>query len=185
MKATYLQAAGAIALTFGIAACVPSAEPLPPPPPPVATPTPTPAPPPPPPVVEQPQYENYLDAPQTAGTWSYYDEPGETLAVFAVSTRNPTLIVRCDKAARKVGIARSSLAPGTQPMKIETETATRNLTASALGQSELIAVELDPYDPLLDAMAITKGRFAISSPRDPTLYIPAWVEVSRVIEDCR
>ena len=44
---------------------------------------------------------------------------------------------------------------------------------------------LAPDDPLLDAMAITKGRFAVAAPGEPTLYLPAWAEVSRVIEDCR
>lgn len=49
----------------------------------------------------------------------------------------------------------------------------------------IVATRVDADDPILDAMAITKGRFAIETPGLPTLYIPAWVEVSRVIEDCR
>ncbi|MGE5953581.1 MAG: hypothetical protein ACM308_08200 [Qipengyuania vulgaris] len=42
-----------------------------------------------------------------------------------------------------------------------------------------------PKSPLLDAMALTKGRFAVETPGLPTLYLPAWAEVTRVIEDCR
>ncbi|MEL6878174.1 MAG: hypothetical protein AAGL68_08770 [Pseudomonadota bacterium] len=49
----------------------------------------------------------------------------------------------------------------------------------------LVAAELDANDPLLDAMAITKGRIAVETAGMPTLYLPAWAEVTRVIEDCR
>jgi len=38
---------------------------------------------------------------------------------------------------------------------------------------------------LLDAMALSKGRFAVELEGEAALYLPAWAEVSRVIEDCR
>ena len=40
-------------------------------------------------------------------------------------------------------------------------------------------------DPLLDAMAFSKGRFALEVAGLPTLYVPSYPEVTRVIEDCR
>jgi hypothetical protein len=40
-------------------------------------------------------------------------------------------------------------------------------------------------DPLLDAMAFSKGRFAVESAGLATLYVPPYPEVTRVIEDCR
>lgn len=40
-------------------------------------------------------------------------------------------------------------------------------------------------DPLLDAMAFSRGRFAIQSDGLPTLYVPSWPEIGRVLEDCR
>jgi hypothetical protein len=185
MKATYLHAAGAIALTFGIAACVPRAEPPPPAPPPVAAPSPTPTPPPPPPVVEQPQYENYLDAPQTPGTWHYADEPSESLAIFGTSIEEPVFIIRC--AGGTIGLARPLAAPATQgrAMSITAETTSRRLLAQPVAGRALAAVTLPASDRLLDAIAITKGRFAVEVEGEPTLYLPAWAEVTRVIEDCR
>ncbi len=48
-----------------------------------------------------------------------------------------------------------------------------------------MAVAIPARDPILDAMALTKGRFAIEAQGTQTLYIPAWAEVTRVIEDCR
>ncbi len=200
MKAIYLHTAGAIALTFSLAACIPQAEPpvsTPPPAPapapePVPTPVPTPTPtPPPPPVVEEPQFENYLDAPQTEGTWQYVAESAETFAIFAEGRTNPKAIVRCDLNSRQVAIGRFvSDSPATvrpsAAMEVRAETTTRQLQASARDSMfPLLAAELNANDPLLDAIAITKGRFVVGVEGVRTLYLPAWVEVSRVIEDCR
>jgi hypothetical protein len=211
MKATYLTAAGAIALTFGLAACIPDPDvPLPPPPAatkpaaspaPTATPprpaappssaAPTPAPTPterpaPPPVTPEPVFENYLDAPQTPGDWAYAREPGETIAQFGAGLSEPRFILRC--ADGQVGLAYVTGEAQTVPraMTIRTETLTRTLDARPVAErSELLAAFLEPSDPLLDAMAITKGRFAVLVEGESSLYLPAWVEVSRVIEDCR
>ncbi|MBD2841391.1 hypothetical protein [Erythrobacter rubeus] len=215
MKAVYFHAAGAIALTFGIAACIPSvdipsqvettvpvaADPAPTPAPartqaPAPAPAPTAEPPrsasaPPPTTaaaVQQPVYDNYLDAPPTPGTWTYADETGETLALFGTSAASPSLIIRCDKASGNVGIARVIDTPATSArvMRIETETAERSIQATPMqGARPMLAAILFAGDPLLDAMAITKGRFAVETQGLPSLYVPAWVEVSRVIEDCR
>lgn len=184
MKAIYLYTAGALAVTFSLAACVSSPE-LPPAPAPVARPAPTPTPAP-PPVVQEPVYDSYLDAPHTAGTWTYVQEPGETLALFGTSPSQPVFVVRC--AGGQIGLARKTenQAVGSRVMSISTETVTRQLTASPFsGRPQLVAAILSPRDTLLDAMAITKGRFAVGVEGERTLYLPAWVEVTRVIEDCR
>jgi len=196
MKATYLYTAGAVVVTFVLAACVSNAAaPAPqiavpettiaaPAPAPVTAPTAEPAPPPP---VQEPFFEYYLDAPQTPGRWGYTDDPGETLATYGIG-QNYGFIIRCDKSTRQIGLARvaENASPAPRAMDVTTETTTRALTAEPLtGTGHLIAVELDPRDPLLDAMAITKGRFAVGVEGEHTLYLPAWAEVTRVIEDCR
>ncbi len=190
MKATYLHAAGAVALTFGIAACVPSVTQPTPAPAPVARPAPAPAPTPtpaPPPVVQEPQYDSYLDAPQTPGTWNYANDPNETLATYGVGN-NFEFIMRCDKNTRQIGLGRviGTQTGATRVMSITTETTTRQLQAPPVDNNlRLVAALLNPRDPILDAMAITKGRVAIGVEGERTLYLPAWVEISRVIEDCR
>ena len=68
-------------------------------------------------------------------------------------------------------------------MRIRTETVERNLGADA--REGWIQSVLRPHDPLLDAMAVTKGNFAVESAGMATLYLPGWAEVTRVIEDCR
>ena len=183
MKAVYFHTIGAIALTFTLAACVPSVEPPAPAPAPVQRPAPTPTP---SPVVQEPRYDNFLDAPQTPGTWSYRDEGSETLAYFgSASAPQTALAFSCDRAARTIRIGR----PGytADRMTIRTETVSRALPAGSgrIAIPPSTVAELSANDPFLDAMAITKGRFAVETPGFPTLYVPAWVEVSRVIEDCR
>ncbi|QFT78306.1 hypothetical protein [Erythrobacter sp. THAF29] len=200
MKAIYLHAVGAIALSFTIAACIPNVEPPLPVPPPVTTPAPAPVPtvapapapspsPTPVPAVQQPEYENYLDAPQTPGTWIYSNSGSTSRADFTTSQSgsfNLRLHCSANPGREQISISRRGYLPtGTSTITITTETAERTLRADISSSAMIVATRVDADDPILDAMAITKGRFAIETPGLPTLYIPAWVEVSRVIEDCR
>ncbi|QUL38341.1 hypothetical protein [Erythrobacter sp. JK5] len=185
MKAIYLHVAGALALTCLIAACVPAPRTAAPAP--AATPAPAPRPAPPPaPVVTEPVFDNYLDAPQTPGDWSYAAESQETFAIFGTGRAEPLAIVRCDLRTRRIGIGRFGSNRAAAAMRIRTETRTGMLEAvTRESGSPLVAAEIDARDALLDAMAITKGRFALEVEGERTLYLPAWVEVTRVIEDCR
>ena len=42
-----------------------------------------------------------------------------------------------------------------------------------------------PNDPLLDAIAFSRGRFVIEQTGQPPLVLPPHAEIGRVIEDCR
>lgn len=170
---------GSLALCLALAACVST-------PPPAPAPSPTPAPTPPPVIAApEPQFENWIDAPQTPGDWSYVSEPQESLALFGDATPDHLFVLRCDRATRQVGIARRGTAPVQLVMRIRTETMERILTASQLPDRGMVAASLDASDPLLDAMAISRGRFAVEIQGMRTLYVPSWPEVTRVIEDCR
>jgi len=59
------------------------------------------------------------------------------------------------------------------------------MASPVAGPPAALAVSLAARDPLLDAMAFSRGRFAVETAGLPTLYVPSWTEVSRVIEDCR
>jgi len=183
MKACLLHTAAALTITFGLAACIPASQPPAPTPPPVARPAPAPAP---APVVQEPAYDNYLDAPQTPGDWSYRVLGDTTLAYFgSASIPEQALALTCNRSARSIEIGR----PGrtANQITIRTETASRTIPAGSgqIATPASTVATLSAGDPLLDAMAITKGRFAVETPGFSTLYVPAWVEVSRVIEDCR
>ena len=45
--------------------------------------------------------------------------------------------------------------------------------------------ELAASDPLLDAIAFSRGRFAVDVPGTAPVYVPAYPEITRVVEDCR
>ncbi len=167
----------------GIAGCSPPApEPSPPP---VAAPTPTPTPAPPPPVVSQPVYDDWMDAPQTPGDWSIMADSTGTMARFGEPGREPRFALRCNPAGRTVSILRAGSAAGDVPMRIRTETLDRMLTAQQVGdQLPALRTDLPARDRLLPAMALSKGRFAVETQGLETLYVPAWPEMTRVIEDC-
>ena len=83
------------------------------------------------------------------------------------------LIIRCDRASRTVTILRPGLAP--QPLAIAT---------SALGRTVPAGGRLQANDPLLDAIAFSRGRFLVTG-GGATIAIPSWPEAARSIEDCR
>ncbi|MEM6859057.1 MAG: hypothetical protein AAF559_14425 [Pseudomonadota bacterium] len=129
--------------------------------------------------------ENYLDAPQTPGDWLYVDEPAESLGLFGIGNPVHPFVIRCDKRTRRIGLARRTEQSGPLAMVITTETTKRQMVAQSVKGYGLAAADLDPGDSLFDAMAITKGRFVVEVEGEDALYVPAWAEVSRVIEDCR
>ncbi len=133
-----------------------------------------------------PAPSNWIDAPQTNGDWTYRREGGATIASFGAPGANTLFVISCDLGSRRVELARAGRAQGQVPMLIRTETISRNISAAqdAGGQSFLTSA-MSSQDRLLDAMAFSRGRFAVEVPGLPSLYVPAWPEISRVIEDCR
>ncbi|MGB3795584.1 MAG: hypothetical protein WA957_04695 [Alteraurantiacibacter sp.] len=187
MKTDSKTSAAAILGTLALAACVPpSPEPTPVPTP-IAT-APSPQPSSAPTQVVTPTFDNWMDAPQTAGDWRYVSEAGETMAVFGTD-RTPqgvTLLMVCNRNSKRVSIARQGDATGQVEMLIRTETQDRRLTASPVtSRAPMIVAELAASDPLLDAIAFSKGRFAVDVAGTPAVFAPAWPEITRVIEDCR
>lgn len=182
MKPIYAHFAGALALSFAIAACVPKPVTVPPVSRPAPTPTPTPTYTPPP--VQQ--YDNWMDAPRTAGDWSYSASGNGTRADYGTAASEPRFTMGCRMPSRQVMLVRHGIT-GASPtsMVIRTETATRALGVTPSSDSTAVSAALTATDPLLDAMAFSKGRFAVEAAGVPTLYLPSWAEVSRIIEDCR
>lgn len=140
------------------------------------------------PLAVTPVTNAWMDAPQTPGDWTYVAESDETLAVFGTGRTPETvqLIIRCDRQTRRVGIARAGTADGQVEMLVRTETQDRTLTASPIQSSgALIVAELAASDPLLDAVAFSRGRFAVDVAGTDPVYAPAYPEITRVVEDCR
>lgn len=171
-----------------LAGCIPAPQQTPAPPPapapepaPPPLPTPTPAPIPPAPALP-PFSGNWIDAPVTPGDWRY----SAGMARFGESASEPRLTMRCDRAAGVIEIARAGSAVAALPMVIRTETLERSVDAVPMpGAQPAIVARVPAHDPLLDAMAFSRGRFAIEIGGMPSLYVPSWSEITRVIEDCR
>ncbi|MBU7580394.1 MAG: hypothetical protein KAF27_07970 [Porphyrobacter sp.] len=168
-----------LALTLALAACAPAAKA-----PPVVTttaPVSRPAPPrPAPPPLPAPADTHWMDAALTPGTWTYEDRGNLPLAVFA---GRALFAMQCWGPWGNFPLF---LRGPASPATIRTETADRTLALEDAGSEIPTAIAaLDARDPLLDAMALSKGRFSVEVEGEPTLYLPSHAEVSRVIEDCR
>ena len=210
MKPILSQFAGSVAFSFGLAACIPAvddpsastaapalapaasnapveAAPLPQPlplpePSPQATVAPVSA----SPSINEELPDDWMDQPRTPGDWTYERESGETFALYGQGRADMRAIIRCDLNSRRVGIGVFGVRSQSVSMEIRTETMNRTLQASQRDSAQpLVAAEVDANDRLLDAMAVTKGNFAMQVDGAPILYLPGWAEVTRVIEDCR
>ncbi|WP_250893560.1 hypothetical protein [Croceibacterium selenioxidans] len=119
-----------------------------------------------------------MDAPATPGDWTYRNGT----ALFSDPAGGALLALRCDRAAGAVELVRAGQVTATEII-VRAETLERGLSARTAAAG--VAAQIPSRDPLLDAMAFSKGRFAVEVIGLPTLYAPAYPEVTRVIEDCR
>ena len=134
-----------------------------------------------PPVLPVPHGADWRDWAVTPGDWAYRDEGRGSIAAFGQSGGAALLTLRCDRAAGMVYLSLSGAA--TAPLTVRTSSLARTVTAQQSGASADVA--LTRRDPLLDAMAFSRGRFIVEQAGAVTLVVPAWAEVGRVIEDCR
>jgi hypothetical protein len=182
MKGSDVRIFSAAALAAALAACVPAGAP-PAPLPPGPAPTPAPVSRPAPTLPIAPRFDNWADAPQTEGVWRYGTKPGVSEAVFVGTGNLPLARLRCEMDQRMIILSLAESGSPRPVITIRTHTASRTLEATPAGRETLARFEA--RDPLLDAMAFARGRFAIEAQGLATLYLPSWGEVSRVIEDCR
>ena len=119
-----------------------------------------------------------------AGSWSYAAVAGGSEARFADASGNPQLWMHCTRATRRVTIAKTASAAASL-LNVWTSSLTRSVPASFNPATARLTVELAPFDPLLDAIATSRGRVGFSAGTQPALVVPPWAEASRVIEDCR
>ena len=109
---------------------------------------------------------------------------GGSEAVFANAAAQPQLTIRCMRATRRVSISKP--ASGAAPfLFVWTSSNSRNLPASFQPTTAQLVADLPAMDPLLDSITFSRGRFAVSASGTPALVLPAWPELTRIIEDCR
>lgn len=104
-----------------------------------------------------------------AGEWNH------TATATGSEARYGThLSLLCDRATRTIAVTRPTAPIAT--LTIATDTLTRTLPPNG---------RLSAYDPLLDAIAFSRGRFLISDGTAAVMAVPNWPEAARAIEDCR
>jgi hypothetical protein len=114
------------------------------------------------------------------GDWRYQRTAQGSAAVFGTGgvTR---LTLTCDLRTRQIVLGRPAAVAGM--VTIRTSSTTRNVTTRGVATGAELALPV--ADPLLDAMAFSRGRFTVEQAGQASLVIPAYAEIGRVIEDCR
>ena len=120
----------------------------------------------------------------TAGSWSYHATPAGSEAVFTDARATRRLLVKCSRATRRVSISVTS-ATSAALMQVSTTELERSLPTRFDAQGFQIVAELGAQDAILDSIAFSRGRFAITVAGGAALIVPAWPEIARSIEDCR
>ncbi|KUR73059.1 hypothetical protein AQZ52_07675 [Novosphingobium fuchskuhlense] len=130
--------------------------------------------------------------PPTPGSWTYSADAAGSEARFGTAGAGALAVLRCDRSRPAVVLQRAGFGSGTVPATITTSSTSRRLTAAAVGAPGLVQNAAIPFeiafnvrDPLLDAIAFSRGRFMLEMGSAQTLVLPVWSELGRVIEDCR
>jgi hypothetical protein len=128
--------------------------------------------------------QDFSTATPIAGNWTYARTTDGTEAVFANSAGSEQLRVHCTRGTRRVAISRpaSAAAPF---INIWTSSRSQSVASTVNPATGRLTIDLGSYDPLLDAIASSRGRVAFTVGAQPPLVVPPWAEVARVIEDCR
>jgi len=127
--------------------------------------------------IAQPQVgpaQHWRVAPVTAGSWTWRAVPGGSEALFQTSA-GVQFTLRCTLASRTVALIRSG-APAGAPVVVRTTSLERTLPATPI---------VGAQDPLLDAMAFSRGRISVEALGASRLILPSWPEPARAVEDCR
>lgn len=169
------------AVLIAVSGCVSAPPPAPARPAPVAV-----APPPPPAPVMAVVQGDWRDWPLTPGDWTYRQDARGSTARYGRQGVDAELTMRCDRATATILLSRRGASTGTAPMTVRTSSLVRAVTLQLTGAvPAAMAASLASRDPLLDVIGFSRGRFVIEQATLPTLIVPAWPEIMRVVEDCR
>ncbi len=173
----------ALTLTFAMAACVPKSQP-PAPRPSVQRPTPV--------ATARPALPapaanvSWVDWPITPGDWMYRQDARGSIALFGAVGGDALVTLRCDRSASAIYLSRASGTTQPKQMTLRASTTAQSYPARPTGGSPPYqAVSFSARDPMLDALAFSRGRFLVELEGEQALPLPAWPEVARVLEDCR
>ena len=181
LRYTILAPTAALALAACSQQAAPPSPTLPPPPPPVVeTPAPAPAP--------APTYDDWRDAPKTAGAWRSIKQGSDPASAVYQAPGGETLVeIRCDNL--RVDIRRAGTGSEELPMTFRTVQADGSFGADTRTARPvrplMYEASVPAVDPMLDRISFSRGRFTLEVPGLPTLYLPSDPEMVRVFQECR
>lgn len=111
---------------------------------------------------------------------------GRSTASFGQPGAAALLTLACDRATATVRLVHAGSIGSQVPLGVTTTSGSfplmSDVPAADTGQ---IATTIPARAKVLDAMAYSRGRFVVEVAGLAPSYVPAWPEVSRVVEDCR
>ena len=127
---------------------------------------------------------NLEAAPASLGAWTYNSQAGGSEAAYVDAIGTARVTLRCTRATRRVMLLAVSAAPAGSAT-ITTSNVSRSVVPGYDAATRRITIDLPFSDALLDAIAFSRGRFAITIGGGVPLVFPATPEPARVVEDCR
>ena len=118
------------------------------------------------------------------GDWQYAAIKGGSEASFRNAAGPAQFTLRCTRATRRVTLSKPAAAAAPF-LVVWTSSLSRSIAVSFQPSIGQLVADVTAYDGLLDAMAFSRGRIGFSVSGQPTLVLPAYEEIARVVEDCR
>jgi hypothetical protein len=117
------------------------------------------------------------------GNWTYSNDPRSSTARFGVTPQSTIFSIQCDRGQRAIilSVARSGAATGSV-VTLRASSTMKSYTAESGGN--VAVVRIAAGDPILDAIAFSRGRFGVVLD-GVERSLPTWPELTRVVEDCR
>jgi hypothetical protein len=129
------------------------------------------------------QQTGWQDLPIAPGEWRWSREGGNSTARFNAAGQARALLSCRGGVVTLDRYGSTDPANAAPTVIVRTTSATR--PTAGIARNGSVSMSLAANDPLLDAIAFSRGRFAIEVPGMAPLPLPSWPEVARVIDDCR
>jgi len=118
------------------------------------------------------------------GNWAYSANADGSEGVFTDANSQPQLSLRCVRSQRRVILSKPATAAAAT-MAVWSSTASKSWPATFDAATARLSAQIANWDPVLDAVAYSRGRFAVAAAGQQPLVVPAWADISRIVEDCR
>ena len=124
---------------------------------------------------------SWIDWPITPGDWVYRQDARGSIALFGQAGADALVTLRCDRQRGRIYLARSSSQQGAN-FNLRSSARLKQLTArTTAGTKPYVAAEIMPNDPIMDALAYSRGRIALETTGELSLALPVWSEIGRIV----